>query len=84
MELGGGGALSHPAGSNRAGSKEHLDWLKRNLNVWNNYCSKLYTHKKLMWMEVHIHTVQAKSQAGSIQVKDIMAAQKGQSGKQIS
>ena len=35
-------------------------------------------------MEVHIHTVQAKSQAGSIQVKDIMAAQKGQSGKQIS
>ena len=70
-------------GLNSAGSKEHLDWLKINLNVWNNYCSRLYTHNKLMWMVVHIHSVKAKSQAGNVQVKDIMTIQKGQSGKKI-
>ena len=30
-----------------------------------------------MWMEVHIHSVKAKSQAGNMSVKDIMATQKG-------
>ena len=32
-------------------------------------------------MEVHICTVKAKSQAGNIEVKDVMTAQKGQSEK---
>ena len=44
----------------------------------NNYCSGLYTHKKLMWIEVHIHSVKVKSQAGNGWVKD-MTTQKGQS-----
>ena len=35
-------------------------------------------------MEVQIHSVKAKSQAGNIRVKDIMTAQKGQSRKKIS
>ena len=43
-----------------------------------------YTPKKLMWMEVHVHIVKAKSQAGNVQVKDIMKTQKGQSRKKIS
>ena len=37
-----------------------------------------------MWMEVHIYILKAKSQAGNIWVKDIMATQKGQSQKKIS
>ena len=41
-----------------------------------------YIHtKKLMWMEVHICIVKAKSQAGNIEVKDVMTTQKGQSEK---
>ena len=35
-------------------------------------------------MEVHIHSVEAKSQAGNVRVKDIMTTQKRQSGKKIS
>ena len=34
-----------------------------------------------MWMEVHICIVKAKSQAGNIEVKDVMTTQKGQSEK---
>ena len=32
-------------------------------------------------MEVHIYSVKAKSQAGNVQVKDVMTTQKGQSEK---
>ena len=39
--------------------------------------------KTLMWMEIHICSVKAKSQAGNIKVKDIMTTQKGQSRKKI-
>ena len=46
------------------GSKEHLDWLKIDFNV---------AEIKKMWMEVHIYSVQAKSKAGNIWVKHIMA-----------
>ena len=35
-------------------------------------------HKKLMWTEVHIYSVKAKSQVGNIWVKGIMTIQKGQ------
>ena len=34
-------------------------------------------------MEVHIHSVKAKSQAGNVRIKD-MTTQKGQSRKKIS
>ena len=34
-----------------------------------------------MWIEAHIYSVKAKSQAGNIWVKDIMTTQKGQSHK---
>ena len=37
-----------------------------------------------MWMEVHIYSVKAKSQAGNTQVKDIMTTQKSQSWSKIS
>ena len=36
-----------------------------------------------MVMGVHIYSVKAKSQAGNIWVKDIMATQEGQSWKKI-
>ena len=36
-----------------------------------------------MWMEVHIHTVKAKSQGGSIRVKDIMIAARGHKNLRI-
>ena len=35
-------------------------------------------------MEVHIYSVKAKSQAGTIWIKDKMTTQKGQIGKKIS
>ena len=35
-------------------------------------------------MKVHIYSVKAKSQAGNIRVKYIMATQKGQNQKKIS
>ena len=41
-------------------------------------------HQKLIWMEVHIYDVKAKSQAANIWVKYIMTTQKGQSQKKIS
>ena len=37
-----------------------------------------------MWLEVHIYSVKAKSQAGIIWVKDIMTTQKGQSRKMLN
>ena len=49
-------------GLNSTGSTEHLGWLKTNLNVWINHCSRLHMHKKLTWMEVLVHSVKAKSQ----------------------
>ena len=42
-----------------------------------------YKHKKLMWMEVHIYTVKAKSQAGDIWIKSMMTTQ-CQNWKKIS
>ena len=58
--------------------------------AWNRFecgqnkdCSRLYMHQKLMWMEVHIYSVKANSQAGNIEVKYIIT-QKGQSQKKIS
>ena len=36
-----------------------------------------------MWMEVHIYSVKARSQAGNLWLKD-MTTQKGQSSKKIS
>ena len=41
----------------------------------NKYYSRLEMHKKLMWMEVNIHSVKAKGQAGNIWVKDIMTTE---------
>ena len=40
-------------------------------------------HQKLMWMKEHVYSVKAKSQAGNIRAKYIMATQKGQSQKKI-
>ena len=54
------------------GSKEHLDWLKIDFNTAKIITVQDY-NKKLMWMEVHIWKVQAKSQAGDIWVKHTMA-----------
>ena len=52
------------------GSKEHLDWLKIDLNVAEMITVQDYKHKKkLMWMEVHICNVKATSQAGNMQSK---------------
>ena len=74
--LGEGALWATQQGLNSAGSKEHLDWLNINFNVWNNFCSGLYTPKKLVWMEVLIHSVKAKSQTGNVWVKDIMTTQR--------
>ena len=49
-----------------SGFKEDLDWLKTDFN----YCSRLQP-KKLMWIEVHIYSVKAKSQAGNIWMTNI-------------
>ena len=43
-----------------------------------------WMHQKLIWMEVHIYSVKAKSQAGNIRVKYIITTHKGQSWKKIS
>ena len=42
------------------------------------------TDKESMWIKVSIYSVKAKTQAGSIWVKDIMATQKGQTQKKTS
>ena len=64
------------------GSKEHLDWLKIDLNVTEIITVHDYKHKKkLIWMEVHMYSVKAESQAGNMWVKDIMTTYKGQSDK---
>ena len=47
------------------GSKEHLDWLKKDLNSAKIITVQNYKHKKSVWMEVHIYSVKAKSQASS-------------------
>ena len=54
------------------GPKKHPDWLKINFNVTDIITVQDYNKKKLMWMEVHIYSVQAKSQAGNISVKHVM------------
>ena len=41
------------------GSKEHLDWLKIDLNATEIITVQDYKHKKLVWMEVHICSVKA-------------------------
>ena len=70
MELGVWWCSETPAGV--LDSKEHLNWLKIDLNVAKIITFVDYKHK-LTWMEVHICSVKAKSQAGIILVKDIMA-----------
>ena len=80
MELGIWGCSETPAGAlggqstlrKFLDSKEHLNWLKIDLNVAKIITVVDYKHK-LTWMEVHICSVKAKSQAGIILVKDIMA-----------
>ena len=42
----------------------------------NKDCSRLYTHQSLIWMEVHIYSITAKSQACNIWVKYIITTQK--------
>ena len=49
----------------------------------NKDCWKLYTHQKLILMEVHTYSVKAKSQSGKIIVKYIMITQKVQNWKKI-
>ena len=67
------------------GYKEHLDLLKIDLNATEIITDQdNKTHKKLMWIEVHIFNVKVKSQVGNIWVKDIMATQNGQSQKKFS
>ena len=59
---GSGGCFGTPAGDfsgqstlrNLLGSKEHLDWLKIDLNVAEIITVQKSTQKKLMGMEVHI------------------------------
>ena len=46
--------------------------------------SRGFMYQKLMWIEVHIYCVKAKSQAGNIWDKYIMTTQKDQSLKKIS
>ena len=59
--------------------------LKIDFNACQNKdYSRLCMQQKLIWMEVHIYSVKAKSQAGNIRVKHIMTTQKGQSRKKIS
>ena len=38
-------------------------------------------HTKLMWKEVHMYSVKAKSQSVNVWIKDIMTAQKGEGCK---
>ena len=62
MVLGGGAPLRK-----FLGCKEHLDWLKIDLNVAEIIIAQNYKHKKkLMWMEIHIYSVTAKSQASNM------------------
>ena len=46
--------------------KEHLNWVKIDVNVAEIITIQDYKHKKLMLMEVHMYSVKAKSQAGKI------------------
>ena len=70
MELWGLGVFWGPSGDFRGwstlrkflDSKEHLDWLKIDLNASERITAPDYKHKKL-WMEVHIYSLKAKSQA---------------------
>ena len=66
------------------GSKEQ-DLLKIDLNATEIITDQdNKTHKKLMWIEVHIFNVKVKSQVGNIWVKDIMVTQNGQTQKKFS
>ena len=79
------GECSEPHSRSFWGSKEHLDWLKIDLNAAKTFNAQDYkTHKKLIRMEVHLYSNKAQSQPGNIWVKDIMATQKGQSWKKIN
>ena len=54
-------------------SKEHLDWLKVDLNAAKIITIQDYKHaQKLMTVEVHIHSVKAERQAGNLWVKYVM------------
>ena len=74
--LGGGGGCSETLSRDFRGqstlrkllsSKEHLEWLKINLNVAKIITVQDYKHTKLMLMEVHVYSsVNAKCQAVSI------------------
>ena len=65
--------------------KEHLDWLKIDLNAVKIITVQDCKHaKKLMQIEIYIYSVKATSQAGNISVKDIMATQKSQSEEKIN
>ena len=80
MELGGLGVFWDPSQGFRGcstsrkflGFKEHLDWLKIDLNAAEIITVPDNKHKKLMWIEVHVYSIKAESQAGNIWVKDIM------------
>ena len=62
-------------------SKEHIVWLKTDLNVAQIITVQDYKYTKInVWMKVHIYSVKAKC----IWVKDIMATRKGQSQKKLS
>ena len=58
-----------------------VDWLSIDLNEVEIIAVKDYKHKKLMWMEVHVYSVKAKSQAGNIWVKDIIITRSSSSHK---
>ena len=64
------------------GSKEHLDWVKIDLNVTKIITAKCYKYKNLlkMWMDVCIYTVKSNSQWGHIWVY-VMTTQNGQNHK---
>ena len=84
----GGGALSRGFSRQKpirklSGSKEHLDWLKIDLNTAKTITAQDYKHKKLMWMEVLIYS-SIKAIVTTDIVKDIVTIQKGQNQKKIS
>ena len=58
--------------------------LKVDLNAAKIRNVQDYVHQKLIWMEVHIYSVKARSKAGNIQVKYTMTTQKSQNRKKIS
>ena len=58
------------------GFKEHLDWFKIGFNAAEKITVQDYNkNQNIIWLEVHINVVKAKSQAGNIWVKHIMTKQ---------